>query len=186
EGHIDAILRKDKKKLFSQLKGQILEIGAGTGSNLEYYPKKSKVVCLEPNSAMHKYLRSKAQEENLNIHVITGTAEDIPLESATIDAVVSTHVLCSVDSVEKVVKEIKRVLKNNGSFVFIEHVAAKEGFLQKVQNVLAPLWSALFDHCQINRDIGKIIQSEFKKVKIKQKKFAFPIVSPHIVGFAKK
>ncbi|HLC32401.1 MAG TPA: class I SAM-dependent methyltransferase [Candidatus Nanoarchaeia archaeon] len=188
EKSIDAVLKKDKKKLFSRLKGTILEIGAGTGANLAYYSKNSKVICLEPNPEMHSFLRKKAASLGLKINTIKGRAEAIPLRKSSVDIVVSTHVLCSVEDVKKSVNEIKRVLKKGGKFVFIEHVAAKKRtVLKTVQNLLVQVWSLLFDRCQINRNIGDVLKkSGFSKVTLQEKKFAFPIVSPHVVGFARK
>ena len=137
---------------------------------------------------MHSFLRKKAASLGLKINTIKGRAEAIPLRKSSVDIVVSTHVLCSVEDVKKSVNEIKRVLKKGGKFVFIEHVAAKKRtVLKTVQNLLVQVWSLLFDRCQINRNIGDVLKkSGFSKVTLQEKKFAFPIVSPHVVGFARK
>ena len=170
EQSVNRLLEKEKRLLFSELKGRILEIGAGTGANMKYYSKEVVLIFLEPNVAMHQYVCTKAEKKEIEMKIITGRAESIPLKDNSVNAVVSTHVLCSVESVKQVLHEVKRVLKPGGTFVFIEHVVAKKGFLRKAQNLFAPFWSWAMDGCQVNRDIKKsIMLAGFKIVLIREK-----------------
>ena len=110
-----------KKELFKLMKnhlekveGDILEIGAGTGTNFAFYPRGCSVIALDPNPYMNYYLRhSKKYYPNVNLKdYIVGSAEDMrKIEDQSVSAVVSTLVLCSVESVEQSLKEIIRVLK---------------------------------------------------------------------------
>lgn len=177
-----------KKELFSGLSGKILEIGPGTGANLDYYPANLDLWVLEPSPYMRKYLKGKAAEIELNIHILTGVAESIPFPDNKFDAAVSTLVLCSVEDVEKSLAEILRVLKPGGRFYFIEHVAAPEqSRLHTLQNWITPFWKFIADGCHPNRETAELIKkSGFTDLNIERTRIDLPVVSPHIIGSAEK
>jgi len=171
------------------LQHQVLEIGPGAGASLAYYPKDIHWIGIEPNPFMHPYLEREAQQRGLsNIQLLQGTAEDLPVEDESIDTVVSTHVLCSVRDLYRSLQEIKRILKPEGSFVFIEHVAGECGtWRRRVQDGIEPVWKNLFDNCHPNRETWKMLeQVELEVVNYYQFKLAFPVVSPHIAGRIRK
>jgi ubiquinone/menaquinone biosynthesis C-methylase UbiE len=194
------IYHKKKKFLFKNLKGTIAELGPGTGLNLEYYPKNIKWIGIEPNSDLREEITNKAKKLKMkNIIVKNATAEKIPIKSNSVETVISTLMLCSVKDVKKTIKEVHRILKPNGKFIFIEHVAGKPNTLRKsTQNLLAKSpYLIISDNCHPNRDIGnEIKKSKFKSVNYKtyfqhkdrsliDKIFMFPI-NPHIYGYAIK
>ncbi|CAN8239067.1 unnamed protein product [Cochlearia groenlandica] len=185
-----------KMKLFNNLVGKVekvLEIGVGTGPNFKYYadiPNVS-VLGLDPNAKMESYARKSAVESGLkseNFRFIHALGESIPLEDSSVDLVVGTLVLCSVTNVTMTLKEIKRILKPRGMYIFIEHVAAKDGsFLRLVQNVLDPLQQVVADGCHLTRDTGKyIVEARFnggldiEKATISSSSY----ISPHVYGVA--
>jgi len=98
----DKIYGEKKRKLISDLKGTILEIGAGTGTNLKYYPSDTKIILLEPNPIMQKHIKKNVHLLQTKVKIIKGIAEKIPLKDESVDFVVSTLVLCSVNNVDKV------------------------------------------------------------------------------------
>jgi ubiquinone/menaquinone biosynthesis C-methylase UbiE len=179
-----------KRSLFSGLSGCVLEIGPGTGANLEYYPEEVLLTGLEPNPWMQKHLKEKADQFNRPIEMLTGSAEDIPLEGESMNAVVSTLVLCSVTDLPQTLSEIKRVLKPGGSFLFIEHVAAREGTrLRTMQRWIKPLWRWIADGCHPDRETWKAIEGAgFKDVELEHFRLSLPlpVVGPHIMGRAVK
>jgi ubiquinone/menaquinone biosynthesis C-methylase UbiE len=177
-----------KLSLFSDLSDQVLEIGPGAGANLRYYPNEVSLTALEPNPHMQYYLRKKADKLEMNINIISGEAEQIPLDDESIDAVVSTLVLCSVADLRQVLSEIKRVLKPGGRFLFIEHVAAHKGtLLRNIQQWIKPIWKWAADGCHTNRETWKSIQAAgFDEVSIEHFKLKVPIIGPHIAGKAVK
>src|SRR5699024_494896 len=94
-----------------------------------------------------------------HMEIITGAAESVPLAEASMDTVVSTLVLCSVDRIDKALSEIKRVLKPGGHFLFIEHVAApQQSSLRRIQRWINPLWKRVADGCHTDRETWKAIK----------------------------
>ncbi|CDY40936.1 BnaC06g30740D [Brassica napus] len=155
-----------KMKLFDNLVGKaekVLEIGVGTGPNFKYYSAIPNVSVLgvDPNAKMESYASKSAAQAGLkpeDFSFIRAVAEAIPLENASVDAVVGTLVLCSVADVTRTLNEVKRVLRPGGVYLFIEHVAGEDGsFLRLVQNVLDPLQQVVADGCHLTRCTGDYI-----------------------------
>ncbi|KAG2702399.1 hypothetical protein I3760_06G087300 [Carya illinoinensis] len=186
-----------KSQLFSNLKGKaqkVLEIGIGTGPNLKYYVGDGnvRVFGVDPNRKMAKYAQSAAVAVGLplaNFQFIQAVGEAIPLSDASVDAVVGTLVLCSVKDVDMTLKEVKRVLRPGGLYLFVEHVAAKDGtVLRYIQSVLDPLQQIVSDGCHLSRETGmQISEAGFSGVDLNM---AFlsnaSIISPHVYGIGYK
>ncbi|KAG2376841.1 uncharacterized protein HKW66_Vig0174140 [Vigna angularis] len=199
-----------KSQIFSNLKGKglrILEIGIGTGPNLSYYASGSdvEVVGIDPNPKMEKYARSSASSAGLppsnfefiqavcsiwfKLNVDDEVGEAIPLSDASVDAVVGTLVLCSVKDVDMTLKEVMRVLRPGGLYVFVEHVAAKDGtFLKFIQRVLDPLQRTLADGCHLSRETGNnISRAGFSDVELNMAFLSSAtFINPHAYGVAYK
>ena len=177
-----------KQALFSDIQGDVLEIGPGAGSNLRYYSKDIHWIGVEPNPYMHSYLQKEAEKLGLKIDIRTQSAQNLEFEDNSLDAVVSTLVLCSVPAIQATLQEIKRVLKPGGRFFFLEHVAAPQGtWLRKVQSSIRPIWKVIADGCHPDRETGIALENAgFKSVDYQHFRASLPIVSPQIVGIATK
>jgi ubiquinone/menaquinone biosynthesis C-methylase UbiE len=191
EWYLNVIYDEYKRNLFNKLGKNVLEIGAGTGINLKYYKSNTNLYVIEPSKPMLNYLLDKVNKGNypLKLHIIEGYAENLPFEDESLDSVVSTLVLCSVKSPAKVLFEIKRVLKPNGVFIFLEHIKAPNGTITaKTQDILYKGWKWLFDGCDIKRETDKLIKSFFKNTDFKIVKFKSPFipVNYHLIGYAVK
>ncbi|WP_457622583.1 class I SAM-dependent methyltransferase [Persephonella sp.] len=189
EWYMKNIYGKFKIELFNRLGNTVLEIGAGTGINLGYYRKGTDLTVVEPSKDMIGFLKEKARKSDIKLHIIEGVGEKLPFDDNSFDSVVTTLVLCSVQSQTKVLREIKRVLKPEGRFIFIEHVVAPEHTLTySVQNVLQPIWKWLFEGCDIKRDTASAIRKFFPDAYIKNVRFNSPFipVNYHIVGYGIK
>lgn len=173
-----------KRKYLSDLRGDILEIGPGTGANFRYFHRDIRWIGVEPNVFMHDDLKATARKHGFTDTVRPLVAERLPADDSTIDAVVGTLVLCSVDDQAQALREILRVLRPGGRYVFLEHVAAPTGSLtRRVQNIIKPVWKALADGCHTNRETWKAIESAgFSQVQIDHFRVDYPIVAPHIAG----
>jgi ubiquinone/menaquinone biosynthesis C-methylase UbiE len=177
-----------KRRLLAGLSGTLVEIGSGTGPNLQYLPDHLSVIGIEPNPFMHRHFLREARTRGSSTYLIQGLAEQLPFADETVDAVLSTLVLCSVPDLQRVLAEIRRVLKPGGKFLFLEHVAAGEGTrLRRLQGILQPLWGRIGDGCQLNRPTGtELEKAGFRRVRIDRFRAPLPLVSPHIVGTAEK
>jgi ubiquinone/menaquinone biosynthesis C-methylase UbiE len=115
-----------------------------------------------------------------------GSAERLPLEAASADAVIGTLVLCSVADVAAALREIRRVLKPGGRFVFIEHVVAPAGTWRwRLQRWVRPLWRVIADGCHPDRDtLSAIRAAGFARVEAEQFLAPAGLVAPHIAGIA--
>jgi ubiquinone/menaquinone biosynthesis C-methylase UbiE len=187
-GHVaqryDALLADRKTSLLSGIRGTIVEIGPGTGANFRYYPRGIHWIGAEPNRHMHRYLRRAADSSGLAIDVRSSRAEALDLADQSADAVISTAVLCSVDDLDKVLQEIRRVLRPGGQFIFIEHVAADRGsVLSGIQHAIQPLWSCMADGCHAARDTQKAIaHAGFEPVSFERFRLPLGPIAPHIAG----
>ncbi|CAA3022696.1 methyltransferase-like protein 7A isoform X2 [Olea europaea var. sylvestris] len=186
-----------KSQLFSNLRGKahkILEIGVGTGPNLKYYANDPgiHVFGIDPNSKMKKYALVAAEAAGLqpsNFEFMQAVAEALPVDDASVDAVVGTLVLCSVKDVDMTLQEVRRVLKPGGFYVFVEHVAANDGTIHRlVQGVLDPLQQMVADGCHLTRNTGtSIAKAGFSDLDINQVVLSTAsLVNPHIYGIARK
>ena len=177
-----------KQALFANIHGDVLEIGPGTGPNLPYYPRDIHWIGIEPNPYMHSYLKKEAERLGLNIDLRSGTAERLDAEDNSIDAVVSTLVLCSVPDLPGTLQEVLRVLKPGGRFLFIEHVAAPQGtLLRKIQSGIKPIWKEIGDGSNPDRETWIALENAgFESVNYQHFEAPVPLVSPHIVGVATK
>lgn len=184
----DKFTRQKRIPLVGQASGDVLEIGAGTGGNLAFYPPDVSLTLLEPNPFMIRYLRRTLDERGLSdAAVIEAQAEGIPLPDASMDTVVSVHVLCSVRDQAHVLAEIKRVLRPGGRFLFLEHVADHPGTVNHtVQRVINPAWRFVGDGCHLTRDTGAAIRAAgFSKVVVDDFRAAWGgVVGPHVTGYA--
>lgn len=120
--------------------------------------------------------------------VLLGQVEAIPPPQESVEAVVTTLVLCSVADPRRALAEIQRVLKLGGRFVFLEHVAAPRGSsLRRVQDLACPLWWALGDGCHPNREtLALIREAGFARVEAEAFTLSIPLVGPHVAGVAWK
>jgi len=143
-----------RHELLRDLHGRVLEVGAGTGVNLAYYPRSLEHLILsEPDPHMHRQLRRKARTLGwARAELLDSTIEDLSVRDAGVDAVVGTLVLCSVPHLDRALAEIRRVLRPGGRFIFLEHVAA-EGRPRRLawQRRVEPVWKRLADGCHLTR-----------------------------------
>lgn len=175
-----------KRTLFANLEGTVLELGPGAGVNLPYYPKSVRWIGVEPNPYIHPYLQQQAEQAKLQAELITGTSEALPLPDHSVDAVVSTLVLCSVADLATTFREIQRVLKPGGRYLFIEHVAAPQGTgLRRLQWSLRPIFRYLADGCNPDRETWVALeQAGFTHLQYDRFNAPMPVVAPHIAGVA--
>ncbi|HEX8065812.1 MAG TPA: class I SAM-dependent methyltransferase [Thermoleophilaceae bacterium] len=177
-------LRRD---LLADARGRVLDVGAGTGANVPYYPDAvEEVVCAEPYEPMARRIEGKAADARVSVRVVA-PAEELPFDDDSFDCAVSTLVLCTVDDQARALAEIARVLRPGGRFVFAEHVRAADPRLAAWQDRLHPLWIRFGHGCHCNRDTYSAIESsplEIERHRHGRIPKSPPIVRPLLTGAA--
>uniref|UniRef100_U3CZ96 Methyltransferase-like protein 7A n=1 Tax=Callithrix jacchus TaxID=9483 RepID=U3CZ96_CALJA len=190
-----------KRELFSNLqefagpsgKLSLLEVGCGTGTNFKFYPPGCRVTCIDPNPNFEKFLiKSIAENRHLQFErFVVAAGENMhQVADGSMDVVVCTLVLCSVENQEHILREVRRVLRSGGAFYFMEHVAAERSTWNSFwQQVLDPAWYLLFDGCNLTRESWKALErANFSKLKLQHIQAPLPweLVRPHVYGYAVK
>ena len=188
EGAMHKLYGTRKRRLLENHPDLVVELGAGTGANFQYYRPETHIIAIEPNVAVHKFLHQKAEKYNLKLEVKGIKAERLDLDDACTQMVVGTLVLCTIDEPKAALMEAVRVLQPGGKYVFVEHVAAQSGgMLCKLQNGIQKPWQWLFDGCRPNRNTSQTLQNAgFAKVKPERFNLRTPAlpINPHIAGYA--
>jgi SAM-dependent methyltransferase len=183
----EVMVADEKRALLTPLTGTVLEIGPGGGNNLAFLRRDVRWIGVEPNPFFHERLRARGDRLGLDVDVRAATAEALPAADHSVDAVISTLVLCSVRDPSATLREVRRVLRPGGRFVFVEHVAAAHGTgLHFAQRALRPIWRAFSDGCHPDRDTGMLIEAAgFADVDLRRFTLPVPIMGPHIAGIAR-
>jgi ubiquinone/menaquinone biosynthesis C-methylase UbiE len=188
DGYSHAKYAGVKRELFGGLPRTVLELGAGTGANFRYLSPGTHVIALEPNVHMHAALRAAAAQSRVTVDVRTASAERIPLPDASVDAVISSLVLCTVHDPERVLSEVRRVLRPGERYWCVEHVAAPAGsVLARVQRWVERPWRWLFEGCETQRDTARLLrEAGFTAVEASPftLRTAFLPIRPHIAAVA--
>jgi len=186
----EACVAQWRAELLSDLTGVVLDIGAGTGANVPHYSGEvSLLIAAEPDRHMRRKLRERVNAGvACPVELSNASAELLPMADDSVDAVVSTLVLCSVSDPERALAQYRRVLKPGGKLVFIEHVAAHDnpGRL-RWQRRVEPVWKRVFGNCHLTRDTAAIIEAagfEFQRIDRQSMRKAAPLVRPSIRGVA--
>ena len=153
-------MRRRRSTLLSGARGRVVEIGAGTGLNIAHYPDGiAELVLIEPEPAMRRRLARRLQRHARAARIIDAPAEHLPLTDESVDTVVSTLVLCTVDDPERALREIARVLCPGGQLLFVEHVRASSRFLAAWQDYLFQPWRSFAGGCHCNRPTVELMRA---------------------------
>ena len=138
--------------------GRVLEVGVGSGLNLPYYSADvQQVIGLEPSPKLLNMAR-RVGRRSFPVDLIEGSAEKIPLETATVDTVVTTWTLCTIPDVDRALLEMRRALKPSGRLLFVEHGRAPDPNVVWWQDWLTPIWRRVGGGCHLNRAIASLIE----------------------------
>ena len=181
-------LRAQRGELLSRARGCTVEIGSGTGLNLPYYPDDlDELVLVEPDAAMRSRLEKRLGRSGRRARLVDAGAERLPFADGSVDTVVSTFVLCTVDAPDLALREIARVLRPDGQLLFIEHVRSESPALAYWQDCLARPWRRFAQGCRCNRATAELIVTcglELEQVHEASWPAMPPIVRPLIAGQA--
>jgi ubiquinone/menaquinone biosynthesis C-methylase UbiE len=139
--------------------GRVLEIGVGSGLNLPFYsPNVRHLIGLDPSPKLLSMARRNSSPNFTPIELVEGSAEAIPLETGSVDTVVTTWTLCSIPNAGRALREMYRVLKPSGRLLFVEHGRAPQPNVCWWQDRLTPIWKRLGGGCHLNRAIKVLIE----------------------------
>lgn len=140
-----------RAEMLSDVAGDVLEVGAGTGANFRHYKSGARVIATEPDPYMLERARKRAEGVAASIELRQTAAEKLPFADASFDFVIDTLVLCSVRDPAKVLAEIKRVLKPGGELRLYEHVRYENPIGALSQDIISPAWQRFGAGCHPNR-----------------------------------
>jgi ubiquinone/menaquinone biosynthesis C-methylase UbiE len=145
-------MRKRRSLLLADAYGRVVEIGAGTGLNVACYGGAvTELILTEPDPSMRRRLERTVQHSDRPARIVDAPAERLPFADFSVDTVVSTLVLCTVDDPARTLEEIARVLRPEGQLLFVEHVRASSRLLAAVQDLMFRPWRAFAAGCRCNR-----------------------------------
>jgi SAM-dependent methyltransferase len=182
-------LREMRRELLSQAQGRCLEIGAGTGLNLDLWPADvEELVLSEPDGHMTARLRRRLARSGRQAEVVEAPGEQLPFADASFDTVALTLVLCTAPDPGAVLHEVSRVLKSGGRFLFLEHVRSRDPGLARWQDRLHGPWYLFGDGCHCNRDTPtEIERSPLRVERLERGEIpkTVPLVRPMAHGAAR-
>ncbi len=143
-------LKQWRKELMNELHGKVLEVGVGTGKNIEYYPVGIDITGIDFSQGMLKRARQRVEKLGLQVELLQMDAQSMDFADNTFDTVFTTCVFCSVPNPVKGLEEIRRVCKKDGKIILIEHVRSEKKLLGLLMDVLNPVVVNLYG-ANINR-----------------------------------
>jgi ubiquinone/menaquinone biosynthesis C-methylase UbiE len=153
------MLREPRNRTLAPARGRILEIGFGTGRNLTHYPSTvRRIEAIDPDLDLDRLSLPRIAHAAIDVDFHHLDAEHLPFEDAGFDTVVSTFTLCSIPDVAHALREIRRVLKPGGQFLFLEHGRSPEARVAHWQDRLNRAWIPVFGGCHLNRPVRALIE----------------------------
>jgi len=181
-------LGEHRRALLAGAAGDVLEIGGGTGANLQYYGDTVRsLTIVEPEKPMLRRLEQHIEQSGRQAKALRAPAEDLPFNDASFDAIVSTLVLCTVDDVPRALRELHRLLRPGGKLLFIEHVRSDDEKLARTQDRMLPINVRIGHGCHPNRrTLDSIRDAGFEVTSLEHDtlKHTPKFIRPLIVGVA--
>jgi ubiquinone/menaquinone biosynthesis C-methylase UbiE len=147
-------------ELIPRATGVVLEVGIGSGLNLPFYSSEvTEVHGIDPSLELLSMAREKIESLSYTVELICQSAEQLPLDSGSMDTVVTTWTLCSIPDPGTALREMKRVLRPGGILLFVEHGASPDPRVAAWQRRINPIWSRVAGGCNLNRTIDELIKS---------------------------
>lgn len=172
-----------RSEVLAATRGRTLEIGFGSGLNLSHYPATlSELVAVEPNPGMLKRAQPRLADLAFSVHVVAGVAEHLPFDDQSFDTVVSTWTLCSVDDPLQSLAEMRRVLRDDGRLLVLEHGLAEDQDVARWQKRLDWVNTIGTCGCHLARPVGTTLDRAGFRLDTSRRFFLSN--TPRILGWA--
>jgi len=130
-----------RRRVVGAAQGRVLEVGIGSGLNLPFYgPGVTEIIGLDPSDPLIGMASRRARANDRAVSLLTACAEAIPLDTGSVDTVVTTWTMCSIPNARTALAEIRRVLRPGGELLFVEHGRAPDPWVVRFQDWLTPVW----------------------------------------------
>jgi ubiquinone/menaquinone biosynthesis C-methylase UbiE len=148
-----------RRQVLAPARGHVLEIGFGTGLNLPHYPRSvTWLTAVDPANFPNTLVEKQTRAGSIPVKLVRLSAETLPFESGQFDWAVSTWTLCTIPDPVSALREVRRVLKPGGQFIFLEHGRSDDPKVLAWQNRLNPLQRLIACGCNLNRSIDALIR----------------------------
>jgi ubiquinone/menaquinone biosynthesis C-methylase UbiE len=149
-----------RERIGKAANGRVLDIGIGSGLNLSFYGERADhVYGVDPSVELLLFAEERARRTAVPVELLRGSGEALPLDDKSVDTVVMTFTLCTVNDAGRTLAEIRRILRPGGSLLFAEHGRAPEIGVARWQDRLTPLWKRLAGGCHLNRKPDDLMRS---------------------------
>jgi len=140
-------------------RGEVLEIGIGSGLNLPFYsPDVQRIHGVDPSGELERMARKRAHERGVRVEFLSQSAEEpLGLPDQSVDTVVVTWTLCSIPDPQRALQAAKHILKRDGQLLFIEHGRAPDPNVALWQDRLTPAWKRIGGGCHLNRKVDDLL-----------------------------
>lgn len=153
------VFARERAALVPRARGVVLDVGAGSATNIPYFSDAvTKVIALEPSRALWELGKSRVEQASMPVQYIEAGAEAIPLKTGSVDTVVSAFSLCTIPNASAALREMHRVLKPSGQFIFIDHGTSPKRVVRGIQTFLTPVHKIIGGGCHLNRDIPTLVK----------------------------
>jgi ubiquinone/menaquinone biosynthesis C-methylase UbiE len=170
-----------RERIGNAASGRVLDIGIGSGLNLPFYGRQADhIYGVDPSAELLNFAEERAHKTPVPVELLRGSAEALPLHDKSIDTVVMTFTLCSVNDAAGTLAELRRVLKPGGVLLFAEHGRAPEIGVARWQDRLTPIWKRVAGGCRLNRKPDDLMQSAGFRIESLEARY---LKGPRPMGF---
>jgi ubiquinone/menaquinone biosynthesis C-methylase UbiE len=150
--------RRVRSRVAAGLSGEVLEVGFGSGPNVPYYPDAvARVRAIDPATQGRKLARKRLAASRVPVEFVGLDGQDLPLDDASVDHVLTTWTLCTIPDVERALAEVRRVLRPGGVLHFAEHGRSPDAKVARWQDRLTPIQRRVAGGCHLNRPIAELV-----------------------------
>lgn len=172
----NASMKRPRRRAVAGLTGRVVEIGFGSGHNVELYPDTvTEVLAVEPSELARQRAAGRIAASTVPVRFVGLDGADLPIETDSCDSALSTFTLCTIPNVEQALSELRRVLRPGALFHFLEHGAAPDAGVRRWQDRLDPLEQRLAGGCRLTRDAAQLVaDAGFEVVELDQRYVSGP------------